>query len=109
MGQYWPPRMDGKKGKHMPWLVLFHSPSSMGCAKHEKECTRTRDRWEALAKKIPEVATAMVGAVDCDSNAEFCAKQNVGHMPFVRRYKSSKRKTFYGDWDIDAVMSFLLG
>merc|ERR1740121_817599 len=59
---YWPPRMEGKKGKAMPWLVLFHSPSGMECKKQERECTRTRDRWEALAKKVPAVSDAMVGA-----------------------------------------------
>mmetsp|Transcript_74027 Transcript_74027/g.149756 ORF Transcript_74027/g.149756 Transcript_74027/m.149756 type:complete len:81 (+) Transcript_74027:211-453(+) len=28
----------------------------------------------------------------------------VGNLPFVRRYRKGKKKTYYGEWDIDSVM-----
>jgi len=105
---YWPPRMKGKLGRSTTWLVLFYSPSEMKCDDHSAKCTTTGDRWLAVGKKIPQVSPdAKVGAVNCDLHASFCSAQDVGHMPYVRRYKAGKRKILYGDWDIDSLMQFI--
>ncbi|CAE8726222.1 unnamed protein product [Polarella glacialis] len=107
--EYWPPKMDTQRmGKSFTWLVLFHSPRAMDCKQMGEECTRVRERWNAVGKKVPEVsALTQVGAVDCDSNADWCKKLDVGNLPFVRRYRAGKRKTYYGEWDIDSIMKFL--
>jgi hypothetical protein len=105
---YWPPAMKGRRGTETLWLVLFYSPAKLNCRERESRCQDVHDKWNALEKKVPEVSSAKLGVVDCDSNSAFCSKQKIGHMPFVRRYKDGKRKTYYDDWDIDAVMKFVL-
>ncbi|CAJ1351888.1 unnamed protein product [Effrenium voratum] len=105
---YWPPRMDTRqKGKSATWLVLFHSPQEMKCYDRGDECQRVKDRWEAVAKKVEQVSEALVGAVDCDRHADFCKLEKVGNLPFVRRYRKGKRKTYYGEWDIDSIMQIV--
>eukprot|EP00931_Biecheleriopsis_adriatica_P003593 TRINITY_DN105392_c0_g1_i1.p1 TRINITY_DN105392_c0_g1~~TRINITY_DN105392_c0_g1_i1.p1 ORF type:complete len:406 (+),score=93.64 TRINITY_DN105392_c0_g1_i1:43-1218(+) len=106
--EYWPPRMETKKkGKSSTWLVLFHSPSEMGCQDMSAQCQSVKKRWEAVANKVHQVSQANVGAVDCDQRVKFCKKEKVGNMPFVRRYRKGKTKTFYGEWDIDSVMKIV--
>eukprot|EP00928_Gymnodinium_smaydae_P089199 TRINITY_DN73197_c0_g1_i1.p1 TRINITY_DN73197_c0_g1~~TRINITY_DN73197_c0_g1_i1.p1 ORF type:complete len:436 (-),score=114.71 TRINITY_DN73197_c0_g1_i1:154-1407(-) len=107
--KYWPPSVKGKLGKDRTWLVLFYSPSQMECNEKFGECQRVKDRWLAVAERVPKVSgNAAVGAVDCDSHGDFCRKRNVGHMPHVRRYRKSKSKVYYGEWEIDPLMEFLL-
>lgn len=102
---YWPPRMDTQKqGKSATWLVLFHSPQDMKCYDRGDECQKVRDRWEAVGRKVEQVSEALVGAVDCDRHADLCKREKVGNLPFVRRYRKGKKKTYYGEWDIDSVM-----
>lgn len=107
--EYWPPTMPGKRGQETTWLVLFYSPQALKCKEHDKECITTHDRWTALQRKVEGVSKAKLGVVDCDFSGDFCKKQKVGDMPFVRRYKDGKRKNFHGEWDVDSVMSFILG
>jgi len=104
---YWPPRMNGKNMQDSTWLVLFHSPAEMKCEKRGKECIKIKDRWVAAERKLRELGEAKLGSVDCDRFSEWCEKQEVGHTPFVRRYLKGKRKTFYGDWDIDSLVGFI--
>lgn len=106
---YWPPKMSGLLGKDIMWVVLFYDPQELKCGKRTKECDQLRDRWLAVQKQVQDHSKAKIGAVDCAAHAAFCKKQAVGHMPFVRRYQSGKRKAFYGDWDIDSVMRFVMG
>lgn len=105
---YWPPRMPGKLGRSRTWLILFYSPKEMNCAEKSSKCLKPAGRWEAVANKFKDWPNkAQVGSVNCDLHKPFCTKQEVGHMPFVRRYKAGKRKVYYGEWDVDSVMSFL--
>merc|ERR1712194_373610 len=105
--KYWPPRMKGSMGKSATWLVLFYSPGAMRCEENHLDCDRTKDRWKAIANKVPQVSSVKVGAVNCDLDESHCGKQQVGHLPYVRRYSQGKRKTLYGEWDIDTVMTFI--
>lgn len=106
---YWPVRMETKKkGKSSTWLVLFHSPSEMKCYDRGDECQRVKDRWEAVGRKVEQVSEALVGAVDCDRHADLCQKEKVGTLPFVRRYRNGKKKTYYGEWDIDSIMKIVV-
>mmetsp|Transcript_45957 Transcript_45957/g.107441 ORF Transcript_45957/g.107441 Transcript_45957/m.107441 type:complete len:397 (-) Transcript_45957:164-1354(-) len=106
---YWPVRMETKKkGKSSTWLVLFHSPSEMKCYDRGDECQRVKDRWEAVGRKVEQVSEALVGAVDCDRHADLCQKEKVGKLPFVRRYRNGKKKTYYGEWDIDSIMKIVV-
>merc|ERR1719215_659080 len=87
--KYWPPSMRGKQGKERTWLVLFYSPSQMKCDDKHADCQLAKNRWLAVAERVPKVApNADVGAVDCDAHGEFCRKRQVGHMPHVRRYRN---------------------
>eukprot|EP00930_Biecheleria_cincta_P105325 TRINITY_DN97986_c0_g1_i1.p1 TRINITY_DN97986_c0_g1~~TRINITY_DN97986_c0_g1_i1.p1 ORF type:complete len:407 (-),score=100.53 TRINITY_DN97986_c0_g1_i1:31-1218(-) len=106
--EYWPPKMNTKrKGKSATWLVLFHSPQQMKCEERGAECTKIKERWDAIATKVPQVSKAHVGAVDCDAHAELCKKEKVGNLPFVRRYRNGKKKTYYDEWEIDSIMKLV--
>lgn len=106
--EYWPPAMKGKRGQETTWLVLFYSPSSLKCRERDKECIDVTDKWRALMTKVPQVSKAKLAIVDCDEQKALCSEQRVGHLPYVRRYKNSSKKAYYGEWDIDSVMSFLI-
>lgn len=106
---FWPPRMKWKgRGSDSTWLVLFFSVSEMQCeAANEAECKMKAELWAQIHKKLKDFSSALVGVVDCDSAGTFCKTQEVGHMPFVRRYRRGKRKAYYGEWDVDSVMKFV--
>lgn len=107
--EYWPPRMDTRrKGRNSTWMVLFHSPAKLDCERRGPECLKVHDRWEAVGKKVPQVSEANIGAVDCDAHGDLCKEQQVGHLPYVRRYRDRKRKAYYGEWDIDSIMQTVL-
>merc|ERR1712194_578895 len=103
---FWPPRMAGKSGKNATWVVLFFSPKAMGCDDRKPECGKIKERWNAVQDRLPSVISVSIGSVNCDIEKKFCEKQQVGHMPFVRRYKDGKRKALYDDWDVDAIANF---
>jgi len=105
---YWPPTMKGARGTDTTWLVLFYSPKELKCRAREKTCTDVYQKWSSVMTKVKQLGGAKSGIVDCDFYKDWCKTQKVGHMPFVRRYKDGKRKAFYGDWDIDSIMSFVL-
>jgi len=104
---YWPPKMSGSMGREALWLVLFYSSEEMKCAERSSRCTSVRDQWMSVQRRMWEVKGVHNGAIDCDLNQDFCKKQDLGHLPTVRRYMSGKRKTFYGEWEIDALMKFV--
>merc|ERR1719410_3036938 len=89
---YWPPRIKGKNMQDTTWLVLFHSPKEMKCKERGPQCIKIKDRWVAAERKIRELGAAKLASVDCDAFSDLCEKQQVGHMPFVRRYIKGKRK-----------------
>lgn len=105
---YWPPAMEGKRGKEKRWLILFYSLHNLGCHKREDKCTETHQKWNMMAKRVADSGKAKVGVLECDRYKELCKKEKVGHTPFVRRYKNGKKKVHYGAWDIDSIMEFLL-
>eukprot|EP00929_Paragymnodinium_shiwhaense_P074887 TRINITY_DN38304_c0_g1_i1.p1 TRINITY_DN38304_c0_g1~~TRINITY_DN38304_c0_g1_i1.p1 ORF type:complete len:416 (+),score=143.17 TRINITY_DN38304_c0_g1_i1:70-1317(+) len=111
----WMP-VEGKTSKPEKWLVLFYSPKEMKCAEHGAQCTKIKNFWTALHERIgdmPDFKGTKIAAVDCERYGDLCKRQEVGHLPFIRRYttaskkKKAKRKTFYGSHDIDSIMSFL--
>jgi len=105
---YWPPTMKGTRGTKTPWVVMFYSYKELKCRERDKKCSEMHERWSAVQTRVKQVGQAKTGIVDCDFYKAFCAKQKVGHMPFVRRYKDGKKKAYYGEWDIDSIMSFAL-
>lgn len=105
---YWPPTMKGARGTKTPWVVMFYSMKELKCRERDKKCTEMYERWSAVQTRVKQVGQVKTGIVDCDFYKDFCKKQKVGHMPFVRRYKDSKKKAFYGKWEIDDIMSFAL-
>lgn len=106
---YWPPTMEGARGKETPWMVLFYSIKELKCRERDKKCSDMYERWSAVQNRVRGIGDIKTGIVDCDAYKAFCSKQKVGHMPFVRKYKAGKRKAFYGEWDIDSIMSFITG
>lgn len=105
---YWPPRMKGKKGKEALWVVLFLSPRALKCQERDEECTKVRDWYLALQRAATQQMTDIhFATVNCDLDKTFCQKQEVGHMPFTRKYKNGKRKAYYGSREVDSVMKFL--
>lgn len=106
---FWPPKMKGKRGKDALWLVLFYSPGALSCQERGEECTKVRDWWLGMEKTVrQQMTSANVAAVNCDIHKAFCQKQEVGHMPFVRKYKGGKRKAYYGGREVDALMQFAM-
>jgi hypothetical protein len=105
--KYWPPRMKGRMGKEATWLILFFSGKEMECKTRGEQCAKVRSKWTTVFDKLSDMTSAKVGVVDCDQNKDFCEKEKVGFMPFVRRHRKGKRKPYRGDWDVPSLGEFV--
>eukprot|EP00971_Amphidinium_carterae_P070905 1402381-Amphidinium_carterae.1 len=79
----------------------------MSCHERSSKCTSVREQWNTVASRMWDTKGIYAGVVDCDLNKDFCEKQELGHLPTIRRHKAGKRKTFYGEWEIDSLMKFV--
>jgi len=105
--KYWPPKIEGSMGKKSTWMVLFISSRDMTCKTRGEQCMKVKKQFNTVSEKLPDMVKGVrMGVVDCDDYKDFCEKQNVGHLPFVRRYKEGKRKAYRGEWDIPSLSQF---
>lgn len=104
--EYFPPRR--KKERNNKWIVLYYSPKEMKCEERNKQCMDIKAFWTHADKTLRKDRNeARFGAVDCDINDDFCKAEEVGHMPFIRRYYKGKRKTYYDAHEVEPLYSFL--
>eukprot|EP00746_Dinoflagellata_sp_MGD_P134834 gnl/MRDRNA2_/MRDRNA2_68722_c0_seq2.p1 gnl/MRDRNA2_/MRDRNA2_68722_c0~~gnl/MRDRNA2_/MRDRNA2_68722_c0_seq2.p1 ORF type:complete len:177 (+),score=32.54 gnl/MRDRNA2_/MRDRNA2_68722_c0_seq2:124-654(+) len=104
--EYFPPKRK-KEHKHK-WLVLFYQPKEMKCKDRNKECVDLKAFWVHAEKTLrKERNVAKFGSVDCALYPDFCKAEQVGHMPFIRRYYKGKRKVYYYAHEIEPLFAFL--
>lgn len=105
--KFWPPKMPGVLGKEATWLIMFFSSRELKCEERDAKCLKVRYQWTTVKEKLPDMTKAKVAVVDCDYSKDFCEKQEVGHFPFVRRYRKGKIKTYRDEWDIPSLSEFV--
>lgn len=93
--------------KHFPeassknaWVVQFYHP-------YVQKVHEAREGYEALAAASDKALDgAKVGAVDCQQNQEFCAKQGVREAPTTRVIATGRTRDFEGEHTLEGLQGF---
>lgn len=83
-----------------PWAVQFYHSLV-------KKVHDSREAFEQLASSTDQLEGTKVGAVDCQHNTEFCAKQGIREAPTFRVLHNGNTLEFEGETSVDALLSFV--
>jgi|Transcript_117460 thioredoxin-like negative regulator of GroEL len=82
------------------WVVQFYHP-------YVKKVHDAKEGYEQLAANPDKLSGAKVGAVDCQQNGEFCAKQGIRDAPTTRIISGSRSIDFEGEHSAEALETFI--
>jgi thioredoxin-like negative regulator of GroEL len=82
------------------WVVQFYHP-------YVQKVHQAKESYEQLAASPDKLSGAKVGAVDCQHNGEFCAKQGIRDAPTTRIISGARAIDFEGTHSVEALETFI--